>query len=322
MNNCARRLGEEPRIRPRKSLGQNFLVDLSHLETILGAAEIGPDDAVLEIGAGTGVLTEALAREAGHVTAVEVDRRLVGLLRRRLAGFPNVHVVEGDILRLSLTGLLPFDKLTPKMYKVVGNLPYYITSPAILKLLEEARFCQRIVVLVQKEVAERMVAAPGSKRYGAFSVVVQYHADPRIVGIVPPEAFWPTPKVTSAVVRLDVRSAPRVDVRNEDLFFAIVRAGFRMRRKTLLRALALAARAARARRVGRAGRAGRAEGASAGLEGASEQSIREALAKAGICPERRAETLGLEEFGALADAIYEEAYRRNPGGTGDVHQPD
>jgi len=274
-----------PSIRPRKSLGQNFLVDASYLDVIVSAAEIGRADAVLEIGAGTGILTEALAARAGRVTAVELDDRLVELLHARLAGFPNVEVVHADILDLSLTELMQFDTLSNRKCKVVANLPYYITSPVILKLIEEARFFERIVVLVQKEVAERMVAAPGSKRYGAFSVVVQYHTIPEIIGIVPPVAFRPEPKVDSAMVRLLVRQEPPVRVRSKELFFDVVRAGFQMRRKTLLRALVMA------------GEAGLR------LAGADEKAIREALRRAGIDPERRAETLGLDEFGRLADAL-------------------
>ncbi|MEW5866830.1 MAG: 16S rRNA (adenine(1518)-N(6)/adenine(1519)-N(6))-dimethyltransferase RsmA [Bacillota bacterium] len=287
VKDCACRLGEDPPIRPRKSLGQNFLIDASYLDVIIGAAELGPEDAVLEIGAGTGALTGALSRHAAHVTAVEVDGRLVGLLRGKLGHLPNVDVVQGNILDLSLTDLMRSDTVLGKRCKVVANLPYYITSPVILKLLEEAGFLERIVVLVQKEVAERMVAAPGSKKYGAFSVVVQYHTDAEIAGIVPPEAFWPAPKVSSAIVRLDVRSVPAVNVKSEGFFFAVVRAGFRMRRKTLLRALSLAAQGAPE------------------LQGAGEEVIREALARAGIDPTRRAETLRLEEFGRLADALYD-----------------
>lgn len=292
--NCARRLGEEPRIRPRKSLGQNFLMDALYLDAIIGAAELGPEDAVLEIGAGTGALTDALSKHAAHVIAVEVDGRLIELLRRKLGHLPNVDVVQGNILDLSLTDLMRSDRLAARRCKVVANLPYYITSPVILKLLEETGFLERIVVLVQKEVAERMVAAPGSKRYGAFSVVVQYHADAEIVGIVPPEAFWPAPKVSSAIVRLDVRSLPAVNVKRKGFFFAVVRAGFRMRRKTLLRGLSLAGQDVPE------------------LAGAGEQVVREALARAGIDPARRAETLRLEEFGRLADALYEGIHLREP----------
>lgn len=282
---CARRLRGVPSIRPRKNLGQNFLVDSSYLDVIISAADLGRADAVLEIGAGTGILTQALAERAAHVIAVELDDRLVEILRANFASSPNVDIVHADILDLGLTELMQFDRVAYRKCKVVANLPYYITSPVILKLLEEVRFFERIVVLVQKEVAERMVAAPGSKRYGAFSVVVQYHAVPEIVAIVPPEAFRPAPKVDSAVVRLLVRREPPVKVASEDLLFAVVRAGFRMRRKTLLRALVMA------------GQGG------LGLPGADEKAIREALERAGIKPERRAETLSLDEFGRLADAL-------------------
>lgn len=285
MRNRAHGLRVEPTIRPRKRLGQNFLVDSSYVEAIIHAAELGPNDGVLEIGAGTGILTEALSGHAGHVTAVELDAGLVQRVRERLGHLPNVDIVHGDILRLSLTELLRFDKLSERTCKVVANLPYYITSPVLLKLLGEGEFFERIVVMVQEEVAERIVAAPGSKRYGAFSVMVQYHAGADVVASVPPEAFWPAPEVNSAIVRMVVRRSPPVNVANESLFFAVVRAAFRTRRKTLLRALVLA---------------GQAGGQ---LEGLSEHPIREALAEADIDPRRRAETLGLEEFGRLARAI-------------------
>ncbi|MGE5572054.1 MAG: 16S rRNA (adenine(1518)-N(6)/adenine(1519)-N(6))-dimethyltransferase RsmA [Bacteroidota bacterium] len=274
-----------PSIRPRRSLGQNFLVDPSHLDVIVSAADLGRADAVLEVGAGTGTLTEALAKRAAHVIAVELDDRLVEVLREKFARSSNVDIVHADILDLGLTELVQFDTLSYRKCKVVANLPYYITSPVILKLLGEVRLFERIVVMVQKEVAERMVAAPGSKRYGAFSVVVQYHTVPEIVGIVPPGAFRPVPNVDSAIVRLLVRERPAVDVASEDAFFAVVRAGFRMRRKTLFRALVMAG------------------GAGLGLRGADENAIREAFEKAGLNSKRRAETFSLDEFARLADEL-------------------
>ncbi|MGE5592485.1 MAG: 16S rRNA (adenine(1518)-N(6)/adenine(1519)-N(6))-dimethyltransferase RsmA [Betaproteobacteria bacterium] len=282
---CARRLRGGPSIRPRKNLGQNFLVDHSYLDVIISAADLARADAVLEIGAGTGVLTRALAERVAHVIAVELDDRLVEILRAEFGGWPNVDVVHANVLDLCLTELMQFDRLAYRKCKVVANLPYYITSPVILKILNEARFLERVVVLVQKEVAERMVAAPGSKRYGAFSVVVQYRTLPEIVAIVPPDAFRPAPKVDSAVVCLVMRREPPVKVASEDVLFGVVRAGFRMRRKTFLRALVMA------------GPAG------LGLPGVNENAIRKAMAMAGIQPERRAETLSLDEFGRLADAL-------------------
>ncbi len=287
MNHCARRSGDVPRIRPRKSLGQNFLQDLSCVTTIIDCAELDTEDAVVEIGAGTGFLTQALSGRAAHVVAVEVDARLVDVLREKLGDATNVDIVHGDILRLSLTELLRFDTLRRRRCKVVGNLPYYITTPVIIKLLEEGGFLERIVVMVQKEVAERIVAAPGSKRYGAFSVMAQYHTVPEIVARVPREAFWPEPEVDSAVVRMVVRGSPPVEVADEGLYFDVVRAAFRSRRKTLVRALTLATRA-------RGELAGVVEG---------EGGIRRALDRAGIDPRRRAETLTLEEFARLARAI-------------------
>jgi 16S rRNA (adenine1518-N6/adenine1519-N6)-dimethyltransferase len=274
-----------PSIRPRKDLGQNFLVDSSYLDVIVSAADLGRADAVLEIGAGTGVLTRALAERAAHVIAVELDDRLVRVLRAAFEGCRNVDIVHGDVLELCLTDLMQFDRLAYRKCKVVANLPYYITSPVILKLLEELRYLERIVVLVQKEVAERMIAAPGSKRYGAFSVVVQYRAVPELIAIVPPEAFHPSPKIDSAVVRLLMRREPPVNVASEDMFFAVVRAGFAMRRKTLLRALAMAGETREA------------------LTGIDEKTVRQALEVAGVRPDRRAETLTIDDFGRLADAL-------------------
>ena len=291
MKPCARRLRGNPSIRPRKNLGQNFLVDHSWLNVIISAADLGRADAVLEIGAGTGVLTRALAERAAHVIAVELDDRLVESLRTDFRGWPNVDIVHADVLDVCLTELMQFDRLAYRKCKVVANLPYYITSPVILKILDEARFLERVVVLVQKEVAERMVAAPGSKRYGAFSVVVQYRTLPEIVAIVPPEAFRPAPKVDSAVVRLVMRREPAVKVVSEDVLFRVVRAGFGMRRKTLLRALVMAGPGA------------------LGLPRADESVIRKAMEMAAVQPERRAETLSLDEFGRLADALLAVAMR-------------
>jgi ribosomal RNA small subunit methyltransferase A len=209
-------MSKESKIRPRKHLGQNFLIDRSILEVIVNAAKLTKDDLVLEIGAGTGTLTEALSRDAGHVVAVEIDERLVSLLRQKFFQYPDVEIVKGDFLQLNLTELTASSTLISEKSKVVANLPYYITSPIILELFRHAELFERLVVLVQKEVAERIVAAPGSKRYGAFSVAVQYHADPEIMAIVPPEAFWPQPKVDSAVVKMMIREAPRVKTVDEE----------------------------------------------------------------------------------------------------------
>jgi 16S rRNA (adenine1518-N6/adenine1519-N6)-dimethyltransferase len=294
-------MSKESKIRPRKHLGQNFLIDRSILEVIVNAAQLTKDDLVLEIGVGTGTLTEALSRDAGHVVAVEIDERLVSLLRQKFFQYPDVEIVKGDFLQLNLTELTASSTLISEKSKVVANLPYYITSPIILELFRHAELFERLVVLVQKEVAERIVAAPGSKRYGAFSVAVQYHADPEIMAIVPPEAFWPQPKVDSAVVKMMIREAPRVKTVDEGIFFAVVRGGFAKRRKTILRALSMAGKT------------------YPELASVKEDSIRRILAEVGVDSERRAETLSLEEFGRIADAIALERGELSQGEKHDVH---
>ncbi|NLB74020.1 MAG: 16S rRNA (adenine(1518)-N(6)/adenine(1519)-N(6))-dimethyltransferase RsmA [Firmicutes bacterium] len=285
MRKRIKNLSKESKIRPRKNLGQNFLMDHGILEIIVNAAQLTKDDLVLEIGAGTGTLTEALSRQAGHVIAVEIDERLVSLLLERFSEHPNVEIVKGDFLQLNLTELTASSTLISDKSKVVANLPYYVTSPIILELLRHAGLFELMVVLVQREVAERIVAAPGSKRYGAFSIAVQYHAAPEIVAMVPPEAFWPQPKVDSAVVKMLIREAPRVETVDEEIFFAVVRGGFAKRRKTILRALSMAGKT------------------HPELASVKEDSIRRILAEVGVDSQRRAETLSLEEFGKIADAI-------------------
>jgi 16S rRNA (adenine1518-N6/adenine1519-N6)-dimethyltransferase len=302
MKQRIKNLSKESKIRPRKHLGQNFLIDHGILEVIVNAAQLTKDDLVLEIGAGTGTLTETLSREAGHVIAVEIDERLVSLLRQRFFQYPNVEIVKGDFLQLNLTELTASSTLISEKSKVVANLPYYITSPIILELFRHAELFERLVVLVQKEVAERIVAAPGSKRYGAFSVAVQYHADPEIMAIAPPEAFWPQPKVDSCVVKMLIRETPRVKTVDEGIFFAVVRGGFAKRRKTILRALSMAGKT------------------FPELVSVKEDDIRRILAEVGVNSQRRAETISLEEFGRIADAIVLERGDLSQGDKHDVHK--
>lgn len=252
-------------------------MDRGTLAKILAAVAPAEAPLILEIGPGPGTLTAALAEVAPRVVAVEVDRGMVALLRETLGHRTNVEVIHGDALKVDLRSLL-VERLQPgQKARVAANLPYYITSPLLFRLLEEDLPLDRIVVMVQREVALRMVAAPGSREYGALSVAVQYHTVPRVVARVSRGAFWPPPEVDSAVVALEVREQPAVAVPRR-LFFAVVRAAFQQRRKTLANALA----------------------GGLGLERAW---VEERVAAAGIDPGRRGETLSLEEFAAVARAI-------------------
>ena len=266
-----RQLLEQHAITPKKSLGQNFLHDPNTLEKIVEIADLSPDATVLEIGPGTGNLTRALAGRAARVIAVEVDGRLIPLLQDATAAFPHVEIVHADILDVNVGDLVG---ATP--YVVVANLPYYITSAILRHLLENTPRPQRLVLTVQREVAERLVAGPGDM--SLLAVSVQFYGQPQIAMRLNPAAFWPRPDVDSAVVRIDVFDAPRVAVPDEKAFFRVVRAGFGQKRKQLRNAL------------------------SAGL-GISKAQAVELLERAGIDPQRRAETLSIEEWAALAFAI-------------------
>ena len=282
-------------VRPRKRFGQHFLISRRVLDRLLAEAEPGPTDLVLEVGAGLGTLTVALAASGAPVVAVEVDERLIPVLRAATAGFPRVRLVHGDIMALDLVELTAGEgaprgprvvpgKALPSPQsplKLVANLPYNIASPLLVRCLESLPTLTRAVVTIQAEVAERIQAPPGNKDYGALSVAVQFRADAREVLRVPPGAFYPPPEVDSAVLRLDVLPQPRVRVRDEALFFTVVRAAFGQRRKMLRSALV---------------------GARPGV---TAERVRAACERAGIDPRRRGETLGLEEFGSLADALAE-----------------
>lgn len=255
-------------IRPKKGLGQNFLVDPAHRARIVAAADLTPHDTVLEVGPGPGILTELLAQQAGAVVAVELDDRLIPFLRERFASYPRVSIVHGDILQsdpAQLTGGQP--------YKVVANLPYYITSAVIRHLLESDPAPDTLVLTVQREVAERMVAAP--PEMSLLALGVQFYCTARVVGQIPAGAFYPVPKVDSAVVRLDRRAEPVAAGVEAAAFFRLARAGFSQPRKQLRNSLA------------------------AGL-GKSPAAVEAWLAAAGIDPRRRAETLTLTEWGTLA----------------------
>ncbi len=262
-------------LRPSKSLGQHFLVDEAVLERILSAAELNPGDVVVEVGPGLGILTEGLAKEGARVIAVELDAKLVALLKKRLARFPDVKVVHADVLRVSPRQLLQ-DNLPAsdfvRGYKVIANLPYYITSPVLSHFLEAEPRPSKLVVMVQKEVGEAIAAAPGKMRL--LSVKAQYYSKPAIVSYVPATSFYPPPKVDSVILRLDVYSQPRIEVSDVAGFFDIVMHGFRSPRKQLRNSLAQS------------------------LEMPPSQ-VASLLEKAGIEAKRRAETLSLGEWREL-----------------------
>ena len=268
----AKALLREWELHPQKELGQNFLADRRVLGQILAAAEINAGDTVLEIGPGLGTLTQALAEHAQRVVAVELDRQLVAILQDRLQTFPNVRIITGDILAFDLSELLAIEQA----YKVVANIPYNITSAVLRHLLEAPRKPQLIVLMVQKEVAQRITARPGDM--SLLSVSVQFYGQPRLIHRVPAKAFYPVPKVDSAILRID--PYPQLLLRAEEIepFFDVVRAGFGQRRKQLRNSLAH------------------------GL-GLPDEGITEALAQAGVDGERRAQTLSVDEWVVLYRAL-------------------
>ncbi len=258
-----------------KGLGQNFLLDPQVLDKIADAADI--EDGVLEIGPGFGVLTKRLCETGKKVVSVEIDKRLIPVLDFTLAEFDNVKIIEKDILKTDVKALID-EEFGGKRISVAANLPYYITTPIITKLIEEKLPIKNIVVMVQKEVAERIAAKPGKKDYGAISVLCQYYTNPRLVTIVPKGSFYPAPKVDSAVLCMEVQDKPNVEVLDEKLFFKVVKAAFAQRRKTLLNCLSSSF-------------------------SCPKEALSELLLGAGIEPTIRGEKLGLSEFGKIADAL-------------------
>lgn len=261
-----------------KGLGQNFLLDSRVLDQIADAADI--DDGVLEVGPGFGVLTKRLCETGKKVVSIEIDKRLIPVLDFTLAEFDNVKIIEKDILKTDVKALID-EEFDGKRISVAANLPYYITTPIITKLIEEKLPIKNIVVMVQKEVAERIAAKPGKKDYGAISVLCQYYTNPRLVTIVPKGSFYPAPKVDSAVLCMEVQDKPNVEVSDEKLFFKVVRAAFAQRRKTLLNCLSQ-------------------------VFSCGKEKLSELLLSVGIEPTVRGEKLGLSEFGKIADAIKEQ----------------
>ena len=261
-----------------KSMGQNFLIDASIPAAIAEASGAGEDNAVLEIGPGIGALSHELCARAGKVVAVELDRALPPILAETMANYDNFEVVSADILKTDLPALVR-EKFAPLTPIVCANLPYNITTPALTALIESKCF-ESITVLVQKEVAERLCAAPGTAAYGAFSVYMQYHTAPELLFEVGRECFQPQPKVTSAVLRAELRREPPVAVEDEKFFFRVVYAAFALRRKTLVNSLMT--------------------GFGSQL---SKEQLAEAVVSAGLEPTVRGEKLGLEEFARLAHAL-------------------
>ena len=260
----------------KKRFGQNFLIDSHVLDKIIRGAEIGKEDAVLEIGPGIGTLTQALCEAAGEVTAVEIDRDLIPILEKTLAAYDNVRIINEDILKLDLSAI------SEKPLKVVANLPYYITTPIIMGLFESGAPLLSITVMVQKEVADRMQAAPGGKDYGALSLAVQYYAEAEIIANVPPNCFIPRPGVGSAVIRLTKHAAPPVQPKDEKFMFRLIRAAFAQRRKTLVNTLRN----------------------DSSLSYSREQ-LETVLAAMGLPAAVRGERLSLAEFAELSDRLME-----------------
>lgn len=272
-----------------RSLGQNFITDKGVIEKIIEGAGICRNDLVVEIGPGIGVLTAEAAEAAGKVVAVEIDRRLIPILSETLKEYDNVRIINEDILKTDINSVIDEERDEGRFsgdVKIIGNLPYYITTPIIMKLLESGVKAESITIMMQKEVADRIKAAPGGKIYGALSVAVQYYCTVEQVASVPKEVFVPRPKVDSAVLKLSIRKKRPVELKDQKVFFSCIKHGFGQRRKTLLNSLT-------------------------GVSGLSKEEIREVFSETGIDPERRAETLDMGEFAGIANGIVDFCRRKN-----------
>ena len=256
------------------SLGQNFLIDDSVLNDIVSGADVNEEDLVIEIGPGVGSLTAQLLKKAKKVVSIELDNDLIPILEAELGQYENFSLIHKDALKVDFNEVIGDEKSV----KLVANLPYYVTTPIIVNLLKKNYNFKSLTIMIQKEVAERINSKPNCKEYGALSLLVQYFCDTSIIRTVAPSCFMPRPKVESIVIKLDRLEKPRVDVKDEKLFFDIIRSAFNMRRKTLWNATK-----------------------NIGL---SKEQMEKAYSDAGIDPKRRGETLSINEFGALADAVY------------------
>lgn len=264
----------------KKSFGQNFLTDTNILNKIVDAANLNEEVGVIEIGPGIGALTEFIARRAKKVVAYEIDPRLIPILAETLAPYDNVKVIHQDILKADVASMIEEEFKDVKHIAVVANLPYYITTPILMGLIEKKLPIDWYVTMMQKEVAERLSAKPGTKDYNALSIAVQYYTEAKIALNVPKTVFIPAPNVDSSVVRLTKREQPAVEVENEDFFLEIVHAAFKQRRKTIQNNL------------------------NQHFNDLSKEQVTELLQEADILPSRRGETLSIEEFGNLANVFY------------------
>ncbi|MBQ8665502.1 MAG: 16S rRNA (adenine(1518)-N(6)/adenine(1519)-N(6))-dimethyltransferase RsmA [Lachnospiraceae bacterium] len=263
----------------QKRFGQNFLIDEHVLDKIVDAALIGEEDGVIEIGPGIGTMTQRLCEAASKVVAIEIDKELIPILSETMSGYDNVKIINADVMKTDLDKLIR-DEFSGMSVKVVANLPYYITTPIVMSLLENHLPVESITIMVQKEVAQRMQAGPGTKDYGALSLAVQYYADTYIAANVPPNCFMPRPKVGSGVIRLTVRKEAEVEVADEKLMFSLIRAAFNQRRKTLVNAVTN----------------------FPGLD-YSKEDIEKALAGLGISEKIRGEALSLQQFADLSNIL-------------------
>jgi 16S rRNA (adenine1518-N6/adenine1519-N6)-dimethyltransferase len=257
----------------KKGLGQNFLIDDSVLDDIIDGAEVNEEDFIIEIGPGFGTLTRALLKRAKRVCAIELDEKLFPILEEELKEYDNFELIHNDALKVDFNELIGDEKSV----KLVANLPYYLTTPIIVNLLTGGYDFKSLTIMIQKEVAQRIDSEPNCKAYGAFSILVQYYCDTEILRLVPPSAFIPQPKVESIVIRLDRLKEPKVKVKDEALFFSIVRQSFNMRRKTLWNGI---------KNIG-----------------ISKEDLEKCFERANIDPNRRGETLSLQEFASLSDEI-------------------
>ncbi|OEG00283.1 16S rRNA (adenine(1518)-N(6)/adenine(1519)-N(6))-dimethyltransferase [Vulcanibacillus modesticaldus] len=264
----------------KKSLGQNFLVDPNILDKIADSADINDSTGVIEIGPGIGALTQKLAERAGKVVAIEIDQRLIPILNETLAEYQNIKVINADVLKTSIDSIIKNELSGFSSIKVVANLPYYVTSPILIKILTEKTKVDSITVMIQKEVAERITAKPGGKDYGSLTVLVNYYAEANIIFSVPSTVFIPKPNVDSAVIQLKVRKNPPIKIVDEEFFFKVVRVAFQHRRKTLFNNLIHGL-----------------------IEKGKKQQLEQLFSEINIDPKRRAETFNLDEFAILTNYL-------------------